>query len=90
MSLDWSNERYLRLYRPSVDHRTLCWQARVIWPLIMQEADGAGVIGARRGVAAIAVFSEAALRLASARVVCTSITANSSPPMRPAMSLSRI
>ena len=54
MSLDWSNERYLRLYRPSVDHRTLCWQARVIWPLIMQEADGAGVIGARRGVAAIA------------------------------------
>lgn len=54
MALDWSNERYVRLYRPSVDHRVLCWQARVIWPLLMQEADGAGVIGARRGVAAIA------------------------------------
>lgn len=54
MALDWSNERYVRLYRPSVDHRVLCWQARAIWPLLMQEADGAGVIGARRGVTAIA------------------------------------
>ncbi len=54
MSLDWSNERYVRLYRPSVDHRALCWQARAIWPLLLQEADGAGVLGARKGVAALA------------------------------------
>ena len=54
MALDWSNERYVRLYRPSVDHRALCWQARAIWPLLMQEADGAGVIGARKGVAGVA------------------------------------
>lgn len=54
MALDWSNERYVRLYRPSVDHRALCWQARGIWPLLMQEADGAGVLGARKGVAGIA------------------------------------
>lgn len=54
MPLDWSNERYVRLYRPSVDHRALCWQARAIWPLLLQEADGAGVIGARKGVAGLA------------------------------------
>lgn len=54
MALDWSNERYVRLYRPSVDHRALCWQARAIWPLLLQEADGAGVLGARKGVAALA------------------------------------
>lgn len=53
MALDWSNERYVRLYRPSVDHRALCWQARAIWPLLLQEADGAGVLGARKGVAAL-------------------------------------
>lgn len=53
MALDWSNERYVRLYRPSVDHRALCWQARAIWPLLLQEADGAGVIGARKGVAGL-------------------------------------
>lgn len=54
MALDWSNERYVRLYRPGVDHRALCWQARAIWPLLLQEADGAGVIGARKGVAGVA------------------------------------
>lgn len=54
MALDWSNERYVRLYRPSVDHRALCWQARAIWPLLLQEADGAGVLGARKGVPALA------------------------------------
>jgi hypothetical protein len=54
VALDWSNERYVRLYRPGVDHRALCWQARAIWPLLLQEADGAGVIGARKGVAGLA------------------------------------
>ena len=54
MARDWSNDRYVRLFKPSVDHRTLCWQARVIWPLLMQEANGAGVLRARKGLAAIA------------------------------------
>ena len=59
MALDWSNERYVRLYRVTPDHAALCWQARVIWPLMIQAADGAGIIltakGARGVAAAISV-----------------------------------
>ncbi|MBP6849894.1 MAG: hypothetical protein KA201_39405 [Kofleriaceae bacterium] len=68
MALDWSNERYVRLYRPSVDHRALCWQARAIWPLLLQEADGAGVLGARKGVAALARAIDVPVEVAEAGI----------------------
>lgn len=54
MPLDYPNERYVRLYRPTPDHKALCWQARVIWPLLLQEATGAGLILTSKGAVGVA------------------------------------
>lgn len=54
MALDWSNERYVRLYRETTDEAAWCWQARAIWPLILRKADRAGVIETTRGAKGIA------------------------------------
>ena len=55
MPLDWSNERYVRLYtRETTDQAAWCWQARALWPWLLTRVDGAGVIETRgvRGLAA--------------------------------------
>lgn len=50
MALDWSNERYVRLYtRITPDMEIWCYQAKAIWPWLMGIADRAGVIAAKRG-----------------------------------------
>lgn len=55
MALDWSNERYVRLYtRITPDMALWCWQAKAIWPWLLAAADRAGVIAARKGARAIA------------------------------------
>lgn len=52
--MDWSNERYVRLYtRLTPDQSTWCWQALAIWPWLLARADRAGVIDARRGASAV-------------------------------------
>lgn len=43
--MDWSNERYVRLYvRVTVDETLWPWQARAVWPQIVRRADRSGVI----------------------------------------------
>ena len=57
MALDWSNERYVRLYtRITGDMALWCWQAKAIWPWLIANADRAGVIGARRGARGVAAL----------------------------------
>ena len=47
--MDWSNERYVRLYvRETVGDVALSWQARAIWKEILPKCDRAGVIGLGR------------------------------------------
>lgn len=44
--LDWSNERYVRVYvRETVGDVALSWQARAIWKEILTKCDRAGIIG---------------------------------------------
>ena len=57
MALDWSNERYVRLYtRITPDMALWCWQAKAIWPWLLAAADRAGVIGTRKGTRGIAAL----------------------------------
>lgn len=44
--MDWSNERYVRVYtRETVGNVAMSWQARAIWSEVLQKSDRAGVIG---------------------------------------------
>ncbi len=43
MSLDWENERYVKLYtRDTIDWCSLPWQGRAVWPLLMRKLDRGG------------------------------------------------
>lgn len=60
MALDWSNERYVRLYtRDTADTAAWSWQARALWPWLIARADGAGMVETNKGPAGVA----AAVRL---------------------------
>ena len=49
MALDWSNERYVRLYtRVTPDMAMWCWQAKAIWPWLLANAERSGGIAAKR------------------------------------------
>jgi hypothetical protein len=53
MALDWSNERYIRLYtRITPDMALWCWQAKAIWPWLLANAERSGTIAAKRAGAA--------------------------------------
>lgn len=58
--MDWSNERYVRVYtRDTADWSCLSWQARALWVLIMRKLDRSGVLATAkgpRGVAALVVM----------------------------------
>lgn len=55
--MDWSNERYVRLYtRDTVDWLALSWQARALFAMLLRKVDRAGVIDlGRHGVKGLAV-----------------------------------
>jgi hypothetical protein len=54
--VDFSNERYVRLYTRDTDNWVvLSWQAKALFPLMLRKADRAGIIETRRGAKAIAV-----------------------------------
>ena len=43
--MDWSNERYVRLYtRETVDDALLSWEARALWHELLKRFDRAGVV----------------------------------------------
>lgn len=45
MAMDWSSERYVRLYtRDTLTWRRWCWQARAVFPLLLRAADRAGLL----------------------------------------------
>ena len=50
--MDWSNERYVRVYvRETIDDISLSWEARAIWAELIKRFDRAGVIAlGRQGV----------------------------------------
>ena len=55
--MDWSNERYVRLYtRNTDDWMVWPWQARALFPLLMRAADRAGHIDTSRGFIGIAAL----------------------------------
>lgn len=55
MALDWSNERYVRLYaRLTPDMAAWTWQAKAVWPWVLVAADGAGIIATAKGVRGVA------------------------------------
>lgn len=49
MSMDWANERYVRLYlRDTVTWRKWSWDARAAWPLFLRKLDRSGVLDTGR------------------------------------------
>lgn len=57
MSLDWSNERYVRLYTRDTDEwLVLPWQSRAVWPLLLRKVDRSGVLPAKLGPRGVAVM----------------------------------
>lgn len=57
MSLDWSNERYVRLYTRDTDEwLVLPWQSRAVWPLLLRKVDRSGVLPAKLGARGVAVL----------------------------------
>lgn len=57
--MNWSDERYVKLYtRQTATWRLWPWQSRALLPLLLQVADGAGLIdvGAKDPLAALAVL----------------------------------
>ena len=57
--MNWSDERYVKLYtRQTATWRMWPWQARCVFPLLLQVSDGAGLIdvGARDPITALAVL----------------------------------
>lgn len=45
MTMNFSDERYVRLYvRDTAEWLALCWQARAVFPLVLKACDRAGVI----------------------------------------------
>lgn len=53
--MDYSNERYVRLYtRDGDDWVALSWQAKALYPLMRRKADRAGLLETRRGEKGIA------------------------------------
>lgn len=56
--MDWSNERYVRVYvRDTDDWLVLSWQARSLWLLIMRKLDRAGVLETKRGWRGVAAIT---------------------------------
>lgn len=59
MSLDWANERYVRVYtRDTAEQLCWPWEARAIWWLLIRKADRSGMLPVptklgMRGVAAL-------------------------------------
>lgn len=56
--MDWSNERYVRLYtRDTDDWLALTWQARALFPLILRKVDRAGFLSTKRGAIGVAALT---------------------------------
>lgn len=56
--MDWSNERYVRLYcRDTVEWEMLPWEARALWPNLLRKVDRAGILPlGRHGVKGLAAL----------------------------------
>ena len=60
--MDWSNERYVRLYtRDTDDWLCLSWDARSLWMAILRKLDRAGVLETKRGARGVAALTGAPL-----------------------------
>lgn len=58
MARDWSNERFVKLYRDeSPDEAVWCWQAIALWPQLIRKADPAGEIRTRKGLRGVAALT---------------------------------
>jgi hypothetical protein len=55
--LDYANERYVRFYvRETPDEALWCWQARAVWPWLLNKAERSGELRTRKGVAGVAAL----------------------------------
>jgi hypothetical protein len=53
--VDWSNERYARLYtRDTDDWLALIWQAKALFPLMLRKVDRTGFLATKRGAIGVA------------------------------------
>lgn len=64
MARDWSNERFVKLYRDeSPDEAVWCWQAIALWPQLIRKADHAGEIRTRKGLRGVAALTRLPLEI---------------------------
>jgi hypothetical protein len=63
--MDWSNERYIRVYtRDTVNWKLWSWHARALWLLLMRKLDRAGVLDiGRHGVRGVAAAVDMPLEI---------------------------
>lgn len=53
--MDWTNERYVRLYtRDTDDWLVLSWQAKALFPLMLRKVDRSGYLATKRGSVGVA------------------------------------
>lgn len=56
--MDWANERYVRFYiSETADQAAWSWQARMLWPWLLNKADRAGVVATRTGARGVAALT---------------------------------
>jgi hypothetical protein len=57
--MDWTNERYVRLYiRDTIEWTLMPWQSKALFPLILRKADRSGVIDlGKHGVAGLSALT---------------------------------
>jgi hypothetical protein len=68
--VDWSNERYVRLYvRDTAEWLCMSWQARAFWPLLIRKMDRSGVIQTKLGVRGLAALTGFPLEHAEVGIV---------------------
>ncbi len=69
MSLDWANERYVRVYtRDTPDMMLWPWESRAIWPLLVRKADRSGLIPTKHGLRALSVLIAIPIEVVTAGV----------------------
>jgi hypothetical protein len=64
MARDWSNERFVKLYRDEgPDEAVWCWQAIALWPQLIRKASTNGLILTRKGLRGVAALTRLPLDL---------------------------
>ncbi len=62
--MDWPNERFVRLYvRDTESWRSLPWQARALFPLLLRKLDRSGILETKLGARGVAIAVDLPARM---------------------------